>query len=130
MEYEKLKVRHSREEEMVASKLKNSLDQLKNDFVETFKRAERIHEQKQSELVGGEKMFNEKVNQIEEEHEDELKRINKKITQIGDQKDIKTAEYITTMESYNREIAMLRDETIDLMTNNDRLNKFITDLKR
>lgn len=32
---------------MVASKLKSSLDQLKNDFVETFKRAERIHEQKQ-----------------------------------------------------------------------------------
>ena len=87
---------------MVANKLKNSLDQLKNDFVETFKRAERIHEQKQSELVDGEKMFNEKVNQIEEEHEDELKRINKKITQIGDQKDVKTAEYITTMESYNR----------------------------
>lgn len=25
---------------------------------------------------------------------------------------------------------MLRDETVDLMTNNDRLNKFITDLKR
>jgi hypothetical protein len=42
-------------------------------------------------------MFNEKVSQIEEEHEDELKRINKKITIIGDQKDSKTVEYVTTM---------------------------------
>ena len=39
-------------------------------------------------------MFNEKVYQIEEEHEDELKKINQKIIQIGDQKDEKTTEYI------------------------------------
>ena len=76
---------------MVEKKIRNSLDQLKNDFIDTFKKAEKIHEQKQHELISGEKMFNEKVNQIEEEHEDELKRINKKITQIGDQKDLKTA---------------------------------------
>ena len=68
--------------------------------------------------------------QIEEEHEDELKKINQKIIQIGDQKDQKTTEYITTMESYNREIAILRDETVGYMASNDRLANYITELKR
>lgn len=53
--------------------------------------------------------------------------MNKKINEVIKQKDIKNGEFLTSIESYNREIKMLREEIIDLMSNNDRLDKYIAD---
>ena len=47
-QYEKVKVEQTNETEVIEQKIKSSINQLKADFVETFRRAEKIHEQKQT----------------------------------------------------------------------------------
>ena len=49
------------------------------------------------------------MNQIEEEHEEELRRINKNINEIVKLKELETAEYLSKIEEINRQVKTFKE---------------------
>jgi hypothetical protein len=55
---------------------------LRREFIECFRKAERVHSGQQQSIAMGEREFGEKVAQIEEEHESELKKVTEEIVRL------------------------------------------------
>ena len=69
------------------------------------------------------KTFAEKVNQIQEEHQNELKKISQSIADIENQKTNKSAECANTIESLKRDCRLMNDEIIQFMSGNEHVRQ-------
>ena len=55
---------------------------LKREFIDYYRKAERVHAGQQQVVAQGEREFTEKVRQIEEEHEGELRKVTSSIVDL------------------------------------------------
>jgi hypothetical protein len=104
-------------------RMEETLALLKHEFVECYRKAERVHNSQQQAIAQGEKEFSEKMTQVEEEHEGELRKVSEAIVSLEAEKNKSSIEYITNIESLKRECRLLSDEIIRFMSENETLGK-------
>lgn len=73
-----LKIKHGKELEMLQSTYNANIQLLKGEFSESFSKAEKVYTATKQSSDQIQRIFDERVNQIEEEHEQEIRELNNK----------------------------------------------------
>ena len=84
--FEKQKEAQGQEQAQFMRRMDETLSLLKHEFVECYRKAERVHNSQQQAIAQGEKEFSEKMGQIEEEHEGELRKVSEAIVALEGEK--------------------------------------------
>lgn len=95
--FERQKETQVQEQAQFTRRMEETLALLKHEFVECYRKAERVHNSQQQAIAQGEREFNEKMTQIEEEHEGELRKVSEAIVSLEAEKNKSSIEYITNI---------------------------------